>query len=208
MENVVNHWSSAMIEIHEISRSCMLTSLLIMCLSNSLIDMSPFCNQCFVLVLSLAISLQAVPLSSNTTKLCSVVFTIPGLLSDTVTLESTYIVASCGWTTLLVESESSTTIAVDWCHTMSFIQSEQTFKESSTEMFTLWLSCNRPWLSYWIWIVASGENTLSKSFLGSFDTNGLYLFGWLCFKRPQLLPISTGCLFWYISRDLGKQEAA
>ena len=102
-----------MIEIHEISRSCILTPLLIMCLCNSLIDMSPFYNQCFVLVLSLAISLQAVPLSWNTIKLCSVVFTIPGVLSDTGTLDSTYIVALFGCTTSLVESESSTSIAVD-----------------------------------------------------------------------------------------------
>jgi hypothetical protein len=58
MENVVNHWSSAMIEIHEISRSCILTPLVKMWISTSLIDMSPFCNQCFVLVLVLAISLQ------------------------------------------------------------------------------------------------------------------------------------------------------
>jgi hypothetical protein len=57
--------------------------------------------------------ITGVPLSLNTIKLCSVVITIPGVLSDTVTLESTYIVASCGCTTSLVESESSTSIAVN-----------------------------------------------------------------------------------------------
>ena len=45
--------------------------------------------------------------------MCSVVFTIPGVLSDTGTLESTYSVAMLGCTTSLVESESSTSIAVD-----------------------------------------------------------------------------------------------
>jgi hypothetical protein len=45
--------------------------------------------------------------------MCSVVFTIPGVLSNTGTLESTYSVALFGCTTSLVESESSTSIAVD-----------------------------------------------------------------------------------------------
>jgi hypothetical protein len=62
---------------------------------------------------------QVVPLSLDTIKLCSVEFTIPGVLSDTGTLESTSIVASCGCTTSLVESESTTREST---HTKQWLQ--------------------------------------------------------------------------------------